>query len=672
MKVFEAHSLIEAANNRKKQYETFEDQLQTLKKAFLGVADLGEDFQGKGADNIKDFYKGQAEIVDSWLKLVEAQIAFFKGISGDIKDKKLSDSYVEISFLDHELKNADLKATEIVSGLKLEMDKIIASISDIVDLDNWTLDDYIDKMPKAQTTRQNTIDAVNQLDESLKTEYTNLQALDSAVLGKYSGLMEATSHGKTASPMYFSLKSFHSSEIYKNTIDVENQAANYIEFKNEQAEARRLQEKQEEEANKPWYLKALDAAGTFVGEVSGYYDYKRAADGVDPVTGEKLTDGQRVAAGAMAAAGFIPIVGWAGRAFKGGKAIYKTGKGLIAAEHALDAYKASKTLNVLKMTEMGAYGLVASNGFSEAVTGKDMFGNKVSEERRKQGLIEAALSLVGAGAVAKTANHGAPTLAKTAGKNIPLAKSPKAALVQKGNNILEKVKSFQVPTNVRVYVEQPASTTGHRIGTPIVRVNVEKTPVKELGIVKMVSGKGMGNGKIQLGKEDLDVLRKKWNVPETNTIAVGKTDVKGLEKRTFEGGSPEVRKEAGLPSLDTILPNREIRAPYDHMKNPKLAQFTRHAEEGVLNEFDSAVKKAGIKPTEVTGTLRVHQSNPRGVCNKCSKGLLKPYPIEKSGIFYQASKKYPNLTIEVTSEIDDSVKTNGLLSFVLKDGKIIG
>lgn len=234
MKVFEAHSLIEAANNRKKQYETFEDQLQTLKKAFLGVADLGDDFQGKGADNIKDFYKGQAEIVDSWLKLVEAQIAFFNGVSGDIKDKKLSDSYVEVSFLDHELKNADLKATEIVSGLKLEMDKIIASISDIVDLDNWTLDDYIDKMSKAQTTRQNTIDAVNKLDESLKTEYTNLQALDSAVLGKYSGLMEATSHGKTASPMYFSLKSFHSSEIYKNTIEVENQAANYIEFKNEQ------------------------------------------------------------------------------------------------------------------------------------------------------------------------------------------------------------------------------------------------------------------------------------------------------------------------------------------------------------------------------------------------------------------------------------------------------
>lgn len=159
----------------------------------------------------------------------------------------------------------------------------------------------------------------------------------------------------------------------------------------------------------------------------------------------------------------------------------------------------------------------------------------------------------------------------------------------------------------------------------------------------------------------------------TNTISVGKTDVKGLEDLTFEGGSPEVRKEAGLPSLDTILPNREIRALYNHLKNPKLAQFTRHAEEGILNEFDSAVKKAGIEPepTEITGTLRIHQSNPRGVCNKCSKGLLKPYPIEKIGIFYQASKKYPNLTIEVTSEIDDSVKINGLLSFVLKDGRLL-
>ncbi|KQU27067.1 hypothetical protein ASG65_00365 [Bacillus sp. Leaf13] len=46
----------------------------------------------------------------------------------------------------------------------------------------------------------------------------------------------------------------------------------------------------------------------------------------------------------MAAAGFIPVVGWTGRAIKGGSAIYKTAKGLNAANSALDAYKTKKAL----------------------------------------------------------------------------------------------------------------------------------------------------------------------------------------------------------------------------------------------------------------------------------------------------------------------------------------
>ena len=79
----------------------------------------------------------------------------------------------------------------------------------------------------------------------------------------------------------------------------------------------------------------------------------------------------------MAAAGFIPVVGWVGRAAKGGKAIYSTAKGMNAASHALDAYKTSKSLSILEKSEMGIYGLVAANGMSEAVTGKDMFGNEL-------------------------------------------------------------------------------------------------------------------------------------------------------------------------------------------------------------------------------------------------------------------------------------------------------
>ncbi|MDF9766735.1 putative ribonuclease toxin of YeeF-YezG toxin-antitoxin module [Bacillus velezensis] len=480
-KVFESQSLTDEADKRKKQYEALEEQLRALKQAFQGVADLGDALKGKGADNIKDFFQGQAEIADSWLTLVSAQIAFLNGISGDIKDQELSDTYVETSFLEHELPNADLKASEIVSAHKAEIDSILSGISDIIHLDTYTLDDYADKMGDAQKTRRDTITAVDTLDESLTAEYQNLESLDNAVLSKYSVLMQATSNGKSASPMYYDKKAFHSNEIYKSVMATEKQGTDYIDAKAQQAEARRLQEKAEEEANKPWYEKTWDGICNFTGEVTGYYDYKRAAEGVDPVTGEKLSTAERVTAGAMAAAGFIPVVGWAGRVFKGGKAIYKTGKTVIAAEHALDAYKTGKSLDILKMTEMGAYGLVASNGFSEAVTGRDMFGNKVSEEKRKQGALEAALSLVGAGALAKHVNKG-----------IPLAKSPQASIVEKGKKILDQVKEFKVPTNVKIRVHKTVTPDGATF--PIIHADVKTTAVKDLGIVKMVSD-GVRKGK---------------------------------------------------------------------------------------------------------------------------------------------------------------------------------
>ncbi|WP_332275172.1 ribonuclease YeeF family protein [Bacillus velezensis] len=506
-KVFESQSLTDEADKRKKQYEALEEQLRALKQAFQGVADLGDALKGKGADNIKDFFQGQAEIADSWLTLVSAQIAFLNGISGDIKDQELSDTYVETSFLEHELPNADLKASEIVSAHKAEIDSILSGISNIIHLDTYTLDDYADKMGDAQKTRRDTITAVDTLDESLTAEYQNLESLDNAVLSKYSVLMQATSNGKSASPMYYDKKAFHSNEIYKSVMATEKQGTDYIDAKAQQAEARRLQEKAEEEANKPWYEKTWDGICNFTGEVTGYYDYKRAAEGVDPVTGEKLSTAERVTAGAMAAAGFIPVVGWAGRAFKGGKAIYKTGKTAIAAEHALDAYKTGKSLDILKMTEMGAYGLVASNGFTETVTGRDMFGNKVSEEKRKQGALEAALSLVGAGALAKHVNKG-----------IPLAKSPQASKVEKGKKILDQVKEFKVPTNVKIRVHKTVTPDGATF--PIIHADVKTTAVKDLGVVKMV-GSGSGNSKKLFGQNGTQIASKTtWQNGKTERIDI--------------------------------------------------------------------------------------------------------------------------------------------------------
>ena len=125
------------------------------------------------------------------------------------------------------------------------------------------------------------------------------------------------------------------------------------------------------------------------------------------------------------------------------------------------------------------------------------------------------------------------------------------------------------------------------------------------------------------GVEKADALRHKLGVPETDTIAVGKTDVKGMEGVTFEGQSPKVRSEAGLPDLDEIWAERNIKSPGN---NPL---FTRHAEEALAND-------------------------------NVSPGVLK-----------QLSLKYPNLRIEVTSEILPDVKVIGKSNFVIQNGQYV-
>ncbi|TCP27841.1 putative toxin of predicted polymorphic toxin system, partial [Scopulibacillus darangshiensis] len=132
--------------------------------------------------------------------------------------------------------------------------------------------------------------------------------------------------------------------------------------------------------------------------ITGYYDYKRAEEGIDPVTGEKLSTAERITAGAWAAAGFIPIVGWVGRIAKGGKAVYKIGKGMNAIHHTLDAYKTTKSLDYLRKSEKGIYGLLTATGLSEAVTGRDMFGNELTDEERKQSLTSGLLAFMTGGA----------------------------------------------------------------------------------------------------------------------------------------------------------------------------------------------------------------------------------------------------------------------------------
>ncbi|WP_226668912.1 ribonuclease YeeF family protein [Metabacillus litoralis] len=401
VKVFEAKPLIESMEDRSQNYDDLREKLQHLKKKFTDIVQLDDALQGKGAAAIKGFYQGQIDVVEAWLRLIDRNIAFFNGISGMTEDVDLSgNTTVYLPFLEDELSHHETSYIAMVTSQQEELQTIVNQIDDLVPLNVFSMDRFNDQLAQAQKKRRSTIQAVESLDADLKTEYMLSENDEYYAVTLFQQLIEATRQGgNTISPIHFNAEAYKSSDVYKLKEQAEQQAIEYLSYKEEQEKMREQLRELEELERRPWYEKAADTVRTFTGELTGYYDYIRASEGVDPVTGEELTEGQRVAAGAMAAAGFIPVVGWAGRIFKGGSAIYKTTKGVKAADQALDVYRNSKTFSNLEKAEMGIYGLVSANGFSEYLTGKDMFGNKLTVEQQENSLYQAlGLLAVGGGA----------------------------------------------------------------------------------------------------------------------------------------------------------------------------------------------------------------------------------------------------------------------------------
>ena len=84
----------------------------------------------------------------------------------------------------------------------------------------------------------------------------------------------------------------------------------------------------------------------------------------------------------------IQIVGWAGRAVKGGKGIYSAAKGISTAKNAMSTYKNVQAFSPLGKTEMGICGMLSLGGLSEYTTGKDMFGNELTDQQRQVSLTQ--------------------------------------------------------------------------------------------------------------------------------------------------------------------------------------------------------------------------------------------------------------------------------------------
>ncbi|MEK4669322.1 T7SS effector LXG polymorphic toxin [Niallia sp. FSL R7-0271] len=381
MKILDASSLQDTMEQRAKHYDKLRDQFTALRKAFQEIIDL-DDFEGRGAEAIKAFYQGQIEVVEAWQRLFDRQIAFFESVGGKLSDKDLDgNTRVETAFLEEDLVQKERQADEMITEQRRALENIFRDIDDLVSLDAFSRDKFDDLMMDASKKRTKTIEAVEDTDQELKEEYLTSEGEEAYAIQLFSALLGATKQGSSISPIHFDADAYQASDIYKLKGEAEAATLSYITYKKEEQQAREI-------AEQPTSEKVWGGIKSFVGEFTGYYDYKRAVEGVDPVTGEKMSTAQRLAAGGMALAGFIPVVGWAGRAVKGGKGIYSATKGISAAENAMSTYKNVKAFSTLEKTEMGIYGLLSANGLSEYVTGKDMFGNELTDQQRQASLTQ--------------------------------------------------------------------------------------------------------------------------------------------------------------------------------------------------------------------------------------------------------------------------------------------
>ncbi|WP_416807561.1 T7SS effector LXG polymorphic toxin [Bacillus safensis] len=246
MRILDAPSLLSAVEQRSKVYRELRDEMQHVKKALKSVSGLGDEFTGKGADNIKAFYEDLALYTDTYLDFIDMQKAFLDGIKGKLDDESLGGStFIDEHFLDAQLKQGIQNNKDMVKEQKEALSTIFDDISDLIELNVFSSKEVNEHLDDANKKRKDAIEAVHKIDNELKTEYAKSEAIEKHLATFYAKMMAATGKGKNAQPMYYDAKAFHETDVYKNHDKIDAQVKAYLKVKKEEKEKRRIKELKE-------------------------------------------------------------------------------------------------------------------------------------------------------------------------------------------------------------------------------------------------------------------------------------------------------------------------------------------------------------------------------------------------------------------------------------------